>query len=81
VAAAYTLVDVLKQAGSNMTRQNVMNIASNQLNETNPFALPGVGIKTSSADHFPISQMQLETWNGTGWALQGSLIDTRGTIH
>jgi branched-chain amino acid transport system substrate-binding protein len=81
VAAAYTMVDVLKQAGSNMTRQNIMNIASNQLNENNPFALPGVAVKTSSADHFPISQMQLETWSGTGWTLQGSLIDTRGTIH
>ncbi|HEV2029473.1 MAG TPA: ABC transporter substrate-binding protein [Candidatus Dormibacteraeota bacterium] len=80
VAAAYTMVDVLKQAGTNMTRQNVMNIASTQLNETNPFALPGVVIKTTSTDHFPISQMQLETWSGTGWTLQGSLIDVRGTI-
>jgi branched-chain amino acid transport system substrate-binding protein len=57
-----------------------MNIAATQLNETNPFALPGVVIKTSATDHFPISQMQLETWNGTGWTLQGSLLDTRGTI-
>lgn len=81
VAAAYTLVDVLKKAGSNLTRKNVIDIAANQLNETNPFTLPGVVVKTSSTDHFPISQMQVETWSGTGWTLQGSLIDTRGTIH
>jgi len=80
VAEAYTLVDVLQKAGSNLTRANIMNIAATQLNETNPFALPGVVIKTSATDHFPISQMQLETWNGTGWTLQGSLLDTRGTI-
>jgi branched-chain amino acid transport system substrate-binding protein len=81
VAAAWTLVDVLKKAGSNLTRRNVMDIAATQLNETdNPFVLPGVVVKTSSSDHFPISQMQTETWNGTGWTLQGSLIDTRGTI-
>ena len=81
VAVAWSMVDVLTQAGSNMTRQNVMNIASSQLNETNPFLLPGVVVKTTSSDHFPITQEQVITWNGTGWTLQGSLIDERGTIH
>jgi branched-chain amino acid transport system substrate-binding protein len=80
VAEAYTMVDVLKQAGTNMTRANVMNIAANQLNETNPFLLPGVKVKTGSNDHFPIMQEQTITWSGTGWTLQGSLIDERGTI-
>jgi branched-chain amino acid transport system substrate-binding protein len=80
VAVAYTMVDVLTQAGSNMTRQNVMNIAGTQLNESNPFLLPGVNVKTTSSDHFPITQEQVITWNGTGWTLKGSLIDERGTI-
>jgi branched-chain amino acid transport system substrate-binding protein len=81
VAVAWTMVDVLKQAGSNMTRANVANIATSGLNETNnPFLLPGVVVKTTSSDHFPITQEQVITWNGTGWTLQGSLIDERGTI-
>ena len=80
VAVAYTMVDVLKQAGQNMTRKNVIDIAANRLNETNPFLLPGVKVKTTSSDHFPIMQEQVITWNGTGWTLQGSLIDERGTI-
>jgi len=80
VAVAWSMVDVLTQAGSNMTRQNVMNIASSQLNETNPFLLPGVVVKTTSSDHFPITQEQVITWAGTGWKLQGSIIDERGTI-
>jgi branched-chain amino acid transport system substrate-binding protein len=80
VAVAYTMVDVLKQAGSNMTRANVMNIAANQLNETNPFLLPGVSLKTSSSDHFPITQEQVITWSANAWHLQGSLIDERGTL-
>ncbi|HKB17454.1 MAG TPA: ABC transporter substrate-binding protein [Candidatus Dormibacteraeota bacterium] len=80
VAVAYTIVDVLKQAGTNMTRANVVKIASSQLSETNPFLLPGVKVKTSSSDHFPIMQEQVITWGGTGWTLQGSLIDERGTI-
>ena len=80
VAVAYTMVDVLKQAGTVMTRKNVMDIAANKLNETNPFLLPNVKVKTTSSDHFPIMQEQVITWNGTGWTLQGSLIDERGTI-
>jgi branched-chain amino acid transport system substrate-binding protein len=80
VAVAWSMVDVLTQAGSNMTRQNVINIASSQLNETNPFLLPGVVVKTTSSDHFPITQEQVITWGGTGWTLQGGLIDERGTI-
>jgi branched-chain amino acid transport system substrate-binding protein len=79
-AVAYTMADVLNKAGSNLTRANVMSIAASNLNETNPFLLPGVVVKTTSSDHFPITQEQVITWNGTGWTLQGSLIDERGTI-
>jgi branched-chain amino acid transport system substrate-binding protein len=86
VAVAWSMVDVLKKAGNVMTRQNVIDIAANQLNESgsnaNPFLLPGVVVKTTSSDHFPITQEQVITWDttATGWKLQGSIIDERGTI-
>jgi branched-chain amino acid transport system substrate-binding protein len=81
MAQAFATVDVLRQAGSNMTRANVMKIASSGFTESNnPFILPGVVVKTTPTDHFPIMQMNVETWNGTGWALQGGLVDMRGTI-
>jgi branched-chain amino acid transport system substrate-binding protein len=80
VAVAYTMVDVLKLAGSNMTRANVISIAANQLNETNPFLLPGVKVQTTSSDHFPVTQEQVITWSANAWHLQGSLIDERGTL-
>jgi branched-chain amino acid transport system substrate-binding protein len=81
VAVAYTMVDILKQAGSNLTRANVMSIAGSQLNETNnPFLLPGVVVKTTSSDHFPITQEEVINWSGTGWTLQPPIIDERGTI-
>src|SRR5229473_3535200 len=81
-SVGYMMVDVLKQAGSNMTRANVMSIAANGLSETNPFLLPGVSVKTSSSDHFPIMQEQVITWGTSDslWHLQGSLIDERGTV-
>jgi branched-chain amino acid transport system substrate-binding protein len=81
VAVAWSMADVLNKAGNTLTRANVANIAGTQLNETNnPFLLPGVVVKTTSNDHFPITQEQVITWNGTGWTLQGGLIDERGTI-
>lgn len=80
VAVAYTMVDVLKQAGSNLTRANIIKIASSQLNETNPFLLPGVTVTTTSSDHFPIMQEQVETWSADAWHLQGSIISERGTL-
>jgi branched-chain amino acid transport system substrate-binding protein len=84
VAVAYTMVDILKQAGSNLTRANVMKIASSELNEAgasaNPFLLPGVTVSTSSSDHFPIMQEQVIQWTAEAWHLQGSIINERGTI-
>jgi branched-chain amino acid transport system substrate-binding protein len=82
VAVAYTMVDVLKQAGSNMTRKNVIDIAANKLKETNnPFLLPSVIVQTTPSDHFPIMQEQMISWNGTGWTLIGNLINERGTLQ
>jgi len=80
VAVAYTMVDVLKQAGSNLTRANIIKIASSQLNETNPFLLPGVTVTTTGSDHFPIMQEQALQWSAEQWHLQGQLINERGTI-
>jgi branched-chain amino acid transport system substrate-binding protein len=75
VAVAYTMVDVLKQAGSNLTRDNVMSIAGSGLNETNPFLLPGVTVTTSSSDHYPITQEEVIKWSANAWHLQPPLID------
>ncbi|MEP6752990.1 MAG: ABC transporter substrate-binding protein [Candidatus Dormiibacterota bacterium] len=75
VAVAYTMVDVLRQAGSNLTRDNVMSIAGSNLNEANPFLLPGVTVSTSSSDHYPITQEEVIKWSANAWHLQPPLID------
>lgn len=78
MASAFTLVDVLKQAGSNMTRKNVMDIAANKLNETNnPLLLPGVTVKTTPDNHFPIQAEQLQKWTGQAWVPFGPIINAR----
>jgi len=78
MASAFTMVDILKQAGTNMTRKNVIDIAAKKLNETNnPLLLPGMIVKTTATDHFPIQQEQLQKWQTDHWAPFGTLIDAR----
>ena len=69
---AQTLVHVLKQAGNSLTRENVMKQAAN-LDLPLPMLLPGVRIKTSPKDYFPIEQMQMARWDGKEWVLFGKV--------
>jgi len=56
MATAWSLVDVLKKAGPNLTRQAVVDTLTN-LNETeNPFMYTGIPIKNSPTDHYSITQ-------------------------
>jgi branched-chain amino acid transport system substrate-binding protein len=66
MACAFTFVDVITQAGTNMTRANVMDIAANKLNETNNFlVLSGITVHTTKTDHYPIRQERIEKWQGS----------------
>src|SRR5260370_11515047 len=70
-AVAWTMVDVLKQAGNNMTRANVVSIATSGLNETaNPFPPPRVVLHTPSSDPLPITPEPVITQSGTGLTQQ-----------
>ncbi len=69
MASAFTLVDALRKAGKNPTRAGVM-AAARSLNEANnPFVIPGIVVRTSAADGFPIQQVALERWTGTHWSI------------
>ena len=49
------------------------------MNYANKFSLSGVIQKTSRTDHFIISQMQLQRFNGTTklWSRTGKLVEGR----
>ena len=70
--AAMGLVEVLKRAGDNLTRDNLMKVAAN-LEFTLPMLLPGVNVKTGPDDFFPIERQQLQKWDGKGWVLFGKV--------
>ena len=69
---AQTLEQVLKQAGDNLTRDNVMKQAAS-LDLTLPMLLPGVNIKTGPDDFYPIEREQLMRFNGKSWDLFGKV--------
>ena len=70
---AQTMVQVLKQAGDNLTRENIMKQAAS-LDMTLPMLLPGVNIKTGPDDFFPNEREQLARWDGKTWVLFGKVI-------
>ena len=69
---AQTLVQVLKQAGDNLTRANIMKEAAN-LDLVLPMLLPGVNVKTGPDDFYPIEREQLQRFDGKTWQLFGKI--------
>ena len=73
-AVAQTLVQVLKQAGDNLTRENVMKQAASLKDFSLGMLLPGITINTSSTDYYPIEQMQMLRFDGTKWETFGPVL-------
>jgi len=77
MATAYTMVDTLKKAGKNPTRQSVMNAATHLDEKGNPFVLPGIVIHTTPSSRFPLTQVRLQRWSANAWHPFGKLITAR----
>jgi branched-chain amino acid transport system substrate-binding protein len=73
-AVARTLVQVLKQCGDDLTRENVMRQAANLKNFEVSVLLPGIRINTSPTDFYPIEQVQLARFDGRRWVLFGEVL-------
>jgi len=71
---AQTLVQVLKQCGDDLTRENIMKQAANLKDFRTEVLLPGIMINTSPTDFAPISQLQLMRFKGERWELFGDVI-------
>jgi len=65
---------VLKTAGDNLTRENVMRQTATLNEVVPPMLLPGITLSTSASDYQPIKQMQLERFDGNSWKLFGEVI-------
>jgi branched-chain amino acid transport system substrate-binding protein len=68
------LVYVLTQCGDDLTRENVMKVVANMDFEVDTY-IPGIRIKTTPSDFYPIEQVQMMRFTGEKWELFGPIID------
>jgi branched-chain amino acid transport system substrate-binding protein len=73
-SVAGTVVQVLKQCGDDLTRENVMKQAANLHHFRPPMLLPGIEINTGPTDFAPIKQIQMARFDGHRWQRFGPLI-------
>jgi branched-chain amino acid transport system substrate-binding protein len=74
VSIAATFVQVLKQCGNDLTRENVMKQANSIKDLELPLLLPGIKLNTGLEDHYPIEQFQLVKFDGKTWARFGQVL-------
>jgi branched-chain amino acid transport system substrate-binding protein len=72
---AQGLVQVLKQCGDNLTRENVMKQAASLKDLELGGLLPGIKVNTSATDFAPISQLQLIKFKGETWERFGDIMN------
>ena len=72
--AAQGLVQVLKQCGDLLTRENVMKQAASLKDFSPSLALPGVKVNTSATDFAPFQQMQMARFDGKEWVRYGDVM-------
>jgi len=73
---AQTMVQILKQAGNDLTRENVMKQAANIKNLKLPLLLPGMALNTTPTDFSLVKQGQLAKFTGSQWELFGEVLST-----
>ncbi len=77
MGAAFTMVDALKHAGRNLTRDSLMQAVTHLHETDNPFVWKGIVVETTPTDRFPIRQMILMRYLNGHWVEFGSLINVR----
>jgi len=71
---AQTMHQVLKQAGNDLSRANIMKQAANLKNFRPETLLPGIRINTSATDFAPIESEQLIRFDGKEWKRFGAIL-------
>jgi branched-chain amino acid transport system substrate-binding protein len=73
MTVAWSMVDALKRAGRNLTRAGLLRAAQTIDTRDNPFLLPGIRLRTSARDYFPIDTVYLYRYeNRTGQWVRAS---------
>ena len=73
-AAAQVMEQILKLAGDNLTRENLMKVATNLKNITTDMSLPGMSGSTSPTDYRLNKSFKMMKFNGERWELFGPIV-------
>jgi branched-chain amino acid transport system substrate-binding protein len=73
-SVAQTLVEVLKNCGDNLTRENIMKQAASLKDFELGMLLPGIKVNTSPTDFAPIKQEQMARFKGETWERFGPVM-------
>jgi branched-chain amino acid transport system substrate-binding protein len=74
MTVAWTMVETLKAAGRSPTRASLLRAATHLDLRGNPFLLPGIVIRTTPTQYFPLSQVYLYRWNNKQWVKSSGLL-------
>ena len=77
MTVAYSMVDALRHAGRSPTRAGLLHAATHMNERSNPFLLPGVFVRTSPTNYFPIAKARMVRYRKTLWVLFGPLVTPR----
>lgn len=72
-SSAQTLEHVLRRAGDDLTRANIMKIAAD-LDLELPMLYPGIPLKTAPDDFYPVERLQPTRFNGTSYEPIGPVL-------
>jgi branched-chain amino acid transport system substrate-binding protein len=73
---AKTMEQVLRQAGDDLSRENIMKQAANLKEVEIPTLLPGIVVDTSPTDFYPIEAVQLVRFEGESWERFGDVLSS-----
>ena len=74
ISIAQTAMQILKQCGDQLTRENIVRQAANLHNLELPLLLPGITLNTAPDQYYPITQQQLIRFDGKSWVRFGDVL-------
>jgi len=72
--ASFLVAHVLREAGSNLTRENVLAIATHLTNLRVPMLLPGITVTTTPSDYSVVNRFQIQRFESGRWVPVGETI-------
>ncbi|MFC0284157.1 ABC transporter substrate-binding protein [Camelimonas abortus] len=74
---SHVMAHVLREAGDNLTRENILRIATNLKDVKVPGLRPGVKYENNPDNYAPIRELQLMRFEGDDWVPVGDVISAR----